>query len=369
MRCDARSPGSVRPLTRFFDETGLTEGGAGADVRHAPEARRAIVVVDASADEQWDETQEFSHAAGKSHHQWLCEVEPGVVHDSRRAPLRHTEHDEDRGCAKTLGVQHRAGRAYLIGEGVLDLVLGEQRHAAVTTETRTKMPVETWSGRLRFADDDEGWWECFHPSGAPDLTGADLHPWSISPARTARRSSTRRKRILRRGSLDEALDEGGGRWRELDSGQRTVDDRQLRRDVSEVDVVEHRHRQITQGVHERIVLTEMTGGRAGRAADKHGVGAVEPAGEAQVVQHPRRRDGVRLGDLDVDEQTLPRVSRGEVRNVAVRHPTGLAAMSHWGTFTGTLTWRGWRLGNQRWEWAAQGCEALASVPPLPRARR
>jgi hypothetical protein len=56
----------------------------------------------------------------------------------------------------------------------------------------------------------------------------------------------------------EVLDKGGGRWCEFDSGQRTVDDRQLWWDVSEVDVVEHWHRQITQGVYERIVLSEMT---------------------------------------------------------------------------------------------------------------
>ncbi len=42
------------------------------------------------------------------------------------------------------------GWAYLIGEGVLDLVLDEQRHAAVTTETRRRMSVDTWSGRMRF---------------------------------------------------------------------------------------------------------------------------------------------------------------------------------------------------------------------------
>ena len=41
--------------------------------------------------------------------------------------------------------------------------------------------------------------------------------------------------------LDEVLDEGGGGRRELDSAQRAVKDRQLRRDVSEVDIVEHRH--------------------------------------------------------------------------------------------------------------------------------
>ena len=60
------------------------------------------------ADEHWDETQEFSHAVGKSRHQWLCVVEPGAVHNIRWTPLRHTEHDEGPGSATVLGLQHRA---------------------------------------------------------------------------------------------------------------------------------------------------------------------------------------------------------------------------------------------------------------------
>jgi hypothetical protein len=33
-------------------------------------------------------------------------------------------------------------------------------------------------------------------------------------------------------------------------------------------------------VYERVVLAEMTGRRAGRAADEYGVGVIEPAGQA-----------------------------------------------------------------------------------------
>jgi hypothetical protein len=39
-----------------------------------------------------------------------------------------------------------------------------------------------------------------------------------------------------------------------------------------------------------------------------------------------------------------------------------------GSFTATLIWRGWRLGSQWWEWAAQGGEALASVLRFSRVR-
>jgi anti-sigma regulatory factor (Ser/Thr protein kinase) len=66
----------------------------------------------------------------------------------------------------------------------------------------------------------------------------DLLELRTGPAGTAVRLHLN---LPENGGSDEVLDKGGGRRGELDSGQRTVDDRQLRRDVSEVEVVEHRH--------------------------------------------------------------------------------------------------------------------------------
>lgn len=53
------------------------------------------------------------------------------------------------------------------------------------------------------------------------------------------------------GSANETLDKGGGGRCELDCGQGPVDDRQLRRDVSDVEVIEHRHGLVTKGVQRR----------------------------------------------------------------------------------------------------------------------
>ena len=90
--------------------------------------------------------------------------------------------------------------------------------------------------------------------------------------------------------------------------------------MAEVEVVEHGHAELAKRVANGVELRERSAWRPACATDQHRVRRVEPAGEHQVVEHPRGGESVGLRDLEVDDQPFGRVRSGEPGEIAVRGP-------------------------------------------------